>query len=156
MEKTIYLILLAVSLAACANGQSPQNSDPNTIVVTKDSKKYQLTAIGDNLPKFYVNDQLIAKERFEDYEPIFSDLQNQLEARKQKLGQKAQLFTEERRINLVADLIKDKMIASGAELTSFKLDANNFVVNGRNQSFAVFARYKDKYLSGSNFIIQFN
>jgi hypothetical protein len=155
--KTITNLLLITLLnSACANGQQAKKDDDHTVSMSTGGNTYQLTAVGDRVPTFLINGSAIAKEAFEDYEPLFSELQLQLEEKKRRLAQKARVLTEQSRVNLVNELVQDKLIQSTSDLRSFRLDNNGFLINGQKQSFDVFSRYKTKHLTGSHSIIQFN
>jgi hypothetical protein len=57
---------------------------------------------------------------------------------------------------IVNELIRDTIIKDRASLTSFWLGAGSFIVNGENQSFEVYDRYKSKYIKTPDDVYSFN
>lgn len=75
---------------------------------------------------------------------------DQIQARKDQ-----QQAAEDRKLmdSLIADLIKDHLIADKAALHDLTLSTEGMTINGQKQPAAVFSKYKTKYnrFSGSNF-----
>lgn len=76
--------------------------------------------------------------------------QDQIQAKKDQ-----QQAAEDRKLmdSLIADLIKDHLIADKAALHDLTLSTEGMTINGQKQPAAVFSKYKTKYnrFSGSNF-----
>ena len=58
--------------------------------------------------------------------------------------------------DLINDLIRDAIIKDRASLSSFRLGAGSFIVNGENQSFEIYDRYKSKYIKTPDEVYSFN
>ena len=58
--------------------------------------------------------------------------------------------------NIVNDLVRDTIIKDRASLSSFWLSAGSFNVNGENQSFEIYDRYKSKYIKTPDEVYSFN
>jgi hypothetical protein len=159
--KKIFLFLIAVTcLTECTQGQGqikPAGDDPNTITY-KDSggTQYRLVSIGDQLPRLYINGKELPKSQLEDYAELIERLQAQLWARQKKAAAQNDRVRDEQMRQLVADLVREKIIGSSGDLTSLRLDSKGFTVNGKPQSFAVFSRYKAKYLPTAETVYEYN
>jgi len=145
----------AVSFPAQARGDDENYL--NTVTATgPDGVKYKLVQIGDRLPKLYLNNKLVPAENLGRYATLISQLTPVLWHRQKEAAKQIEGNTAEKQVAIVNDLVKEGIIRTEKELLSFRLTANEFVVNGKNQSFTIFSRFMNKYIGSGDEVYQFN
>jgi beta-lactamase regulating signal transducer with metallopeptidase domain len=133
----------------------------NTVTTTdKDGNRYKYVSIGDKMPRFYVNDELISKKKMNKYSDLISKLEAELWKRQEEEGKKREEELSEgssQKLSEIAnDLIREKLVANKEQVASFRLTSNEFVVNGEKQPYETFARYKNKYIKSAYDVYKFN
>ena len=157
MKKIILPAISAVCLFAGASGLGhAQTSDPISISCTKNGTTYRLICVGDMLPRLFVNAKEITPADMNNYAIIVSPLQAELLAWQKAAAQKCNADNERRLNELIHGMVTARIITSSTALVSFRLDRGGFIVNGQKQSFAVFNKFKTKYLLSEDKIYSFN
>ncbi|HEX2683595.1 MAG TPA: hypothetical protein VHL77_06670, partial [Ferruginibacter sp.] len=133
----------------------------NTVTTTdKDGTRYKYVSIGDKLPRFYVNDELMTRKKMNKYSDLISKLEAELWKRQADEGKKREEelnATSSQKVSEIAnDLIHEKLVAGKEQIASFRLTSNEFVVNGEKQSYETFTRYKNKYIKTPYDVYKFN
>jgi hypothetical protein len=109
-----------------------------------------------------VQDSLMYAAEAEKQKRLIGDLERSKREReiKDSLMYAAELKESKRREseqeNIVNDLVRDTIIKDRASLSSFWLGAGSFIVNGENQSFEVYDRFKSKYIKTPDEVYSFN
>jgi hypothetical protein len=153
MKKSMLLFITAMCLGGYVNAQYNMPNQNTIVYNSPKGIRYRLISIGDKLPQLLVNDKEVPRGQMEGNEGIIEKLQTELWERQKKLGNRE----NEMQLNsIVSDLVLQKIINSANALISFRLDKSGFVVNGQKQTYAVFARYRDKFITSSEMVYQFN
>jgi hypothetical protein len=127
-------------------------------VTTKgpDGVHYKLVQIGDRLPKLYVNNNLIATDDLGKYDALIQRLNTVLWQRQKTAAREKEADMAQQQEAIINELVKDHFIKSAKDVLSFRLTANDFMVNGKVQSFSTFSRYMKKYIRSNDNVYQFN
>lgn len=129
----------------------------NTITTTgPDGTQYKLVQIGDRLPKLFVNNKLIPTENLDRYTSLIESLTPILWQRQKTVAQQKEADEIRQQCAIINDMVKDQLIKTPKEVLSFRLTANEMIVNGKAQSFTVFSRYMKKYIKNNDRVYQFN
>lgn len=129
----------------------------NTVTTTgPDGGHYKLVQIGDRLPKLYVNNKLITINDLDKYSSLIQSLNVMLWQRQKTAAKEKEAGMARQQVAIINDLVKDLIVKSAKDVLSFRLTANEFIVNGKVQSFATFSRYVKKYISSADTAYQFN
>lgn len=132
--------------------QTENNENYLNTVTTKDTdgKTYKLVIIGDLLPKFYVNGNLIPRNELAQYSSVIEKMTPVLwQRQKQADEEKNALFAKNMK-TIVDELIQKGLFKNAADIRSIRLTENVFTVNDINLSFEVFSYFKKKYIKSSD------
>ncbi len=129
----------------------------NTVTTTgPDGARYKLVQIGDRLPKLFVNNKLIPADNLDRYADLIGSLTPILWQRQKAAARQKDADETRQQDAIINDMVKDRLVKTPKDVLSFRLGANEMVVNGKPQSFAVFSRYMKKYIRNSDRAYQFN
>ena len=129
----------------------------NTVTTTgPDGTRYKLVQIGDRLPKLFVNNKLIATENLDRYAGLIESLTPILWQRQKETAWRKDVDEITQQEAIINDMVKDQLIKTPKDVVSFRLTANEMIVNGKAQSFPVFSRYMKKYIKNGDRAYQFN
>ncbi len=177
MKKGLWLPIISLSMAAmsCSGQSAKSNSSDNTTVsfpspgptqketplntVTttgSDGTQYKLVQIGDNLPKFYVNSKLIPLDDIARYASLIDRLEPILWERQKNSAQQNKAKAIRQQDAIVSDLVKDQIVKNQGDIFSFRLTADELIVNGKAQPYSIFSRYMKKYIKNNASVYVFN
>lgn len=138
-------------------GQAEAENYLNTVTTTgPDGKHYKLVQIGDRLPKLFVNSKLIKTEDLDRYASLIGSLTPVLFERQKATARQNDADAVKQQDAIINDMVKDQLVKTAKEVTSFRLTANELLVNGKAQPFSVFSRYMKKYIKDNDKVYQFN
>jgi len=154
-------IFLWILFAGCFPGYvQAQNTamvtGPGTIKWADKGATYLLISIGDKLPRLFVNNKEIPQGQLDSYSKVIEKLQQQLWAQQKQEAQISDSENQQCLNNIAAEIVSEKIIASTGALLSFRLDAHGFMVNGKQQPFTIYTRFKNKFITSIDKIYQFN
>jgi hypothetical protein len=121
-----------------------------------DGKTYKLVIIGDLLPNFYVNDNLILRNDLARYSSIIEKMTPVLWQRQKQAGEEKNALYEKNRQAIVDELIQKGVFKNAADIKTFHLTENVFMVNDTNLTFETFSYFKKKYIKSSDEEFYFN
>jgi len=157
MNKIILLVLLAGCFSGYAQAQNVATvTGPGAIKWADKGATYMLISIGDKLPRLFVNDKEIPQAQLDSYSKVIEKLQQQLWAQQKQDAQIADSENQHCLNNIAGEIVSEKIIASAGALLSFRLDAHSFMVNGKQQPFTIYTRFKNKFLTSGDRVYQFN
>jgi hypothetical protein len=130
---------------------------PNTITTNgPDGTRYKLVQIGDRLPKLFVNNKLVSAENLDRYGDLIGSLTLILRQRQKAAARQKGADETRQQDAIINDMVKDQLVKIPRDVLSFRLTANEMIVNGKAQSFPVFNRYMKKYIKNNDRVYQFN
>lgn len=129
----------------------------NTITTTgPDGVRYKLVQIGDRLPKLFVNNKLVRTEEMDRYGSLIQNLKPILWQRQKEAARERAAYDIHQQDAIINDILKDQLAKSSKDVLSFELSADDFIINGKTQSFSIFSRYMKKYIKNNDKVYQFN
>ena len=135
----------------------PKENPLNTVTTTgADGTQYKLVQIGDDLPKFYVNNRLVAVNELDRYSSLIGRLQPVLWERQKASAQANRTDELSRQESIVNDLVTDHIVKAAVDVLSFRLTANGLIVNDKPQPYTLFERYAKKYIKNTGNVYTFN
>ncbi len=140
-----------------ASAPAAEENYLNTITTTgPDGTRYKLVQVGDRLPKLFVNNKPVPAENLGRYADLIGNLTPILWQRQKAVARQKDADETRQQEAIINDMVKDRLIQTPKDVLSFRLSANEMIVNGKPQSFAVFSRYTKKYIRSSDRAYQFN
>lgn len=131
-------------------------SAQDTITKTMNGKEYTLVSHGDMVPVLYTGNSPVSQKDLARYEAEVSELELALAAKRSAQYNEDNARRAEKLSAIVAQLVADRLIPSAGELLSLHLDSRSFTVNGRQQPFSVFEKYRQKFVTQQDHVIYYN
>ncbi len=123
----------------------------NTVSTTgADGTKYKLVIIGDMLPKFYVNGQLLSHTEMEKYNEIIDKLTPVLWQRQKKAAEEQRKEISEITSAILKELINKHYYKDEASIVSFLLSSKELIINKQRQSNEMFIYFWNKFGKSSD------
>jgi hypothetical protein len=144
-------MLLAIAPFLHCPAQSRHGNDDSTRLEIN-GDVYELYTSGDLLPLLRVNGLVIGRKEHQDFEDIISLLERKLAMKQIRLQEQSGAHFQRKMDLIFADLIKDRLISSQADLYSLELHDRAFKINGKPQSYQNFKKYHEKYMMDSQAI----
>jgi len=157
MKKILLLVVLAGCFSGYAQAQNPAKvTGPGTIKWADKGATYILISIGDKLPRLFVNNKEIPQAQLDSYSKVIEKLQQQLWGQEKQEAPAKDSENQQCLNNIAGEIVSEKIIASAGSLLSFRLDAHSFMVNGKQQPFTIYTRFKNKFITSGDRVYQFN
>jgi hypothetical protein len=138
-------------------GQAEAENYLNTVTTTgPDGTHYKLAQIGDRLPKLHINNNLVKTEDLGRYASLIESLTPILLERQKAAARQNEADAIKQQDAIINEMVKDQLVKTAKDVTSFRLTVNELVVNGKAQPFSVFSRYMKKYIKDNDKVYQFN
>ncbi len=115
-----------------------------------DGTKYKLVIIGDMLPKFYVNGQLLSRTEMEKYNEIIDKLTPVLWQRQKQAAEEQSKEISKITSAVLKELIDKHYYKDEASIESFLLSSKELIINKQRQSNEMFIYFWNKFGKSSD------
>jgi hypothetical protein len=123
----------------------------NTVSTTgADGTKYKLVVIGDMLPKFYINGQLLSRNEMEKYNEMIDKLTPVLWQRQKQVAEEQKKEISKITSAILKELIDKHYFKDEASVESFLLSSKELVINKHKQSNEMFIYFWNKFGESSD------
>lgn len=161
MQKQFVIFFTAVSLLQFTTGvcQTANSSDNkvyqpeppkenyfNTVTGRRGSSQYKFVLIGDKEPVLAINQKEVSRKELFLYEELIDSLSHVVWERQRKETEKFEQHLKKKKLDILADLVQQKLAVNKEAVRSFYLTWNRLMVNDIMVSPKAFEFFKKKYI----------